>query len=163
MYFIIGLPGETDEDLEAIGSLLCDAREIMLQHGRRRGRMGTLHAGCSILVPKPYTPYSRAPVLSRSEFRRRLALIEDRIRSVDNVRFVRPSYREAVWQVVLSRGDVSVFDLIEELADHGILGRLLGEHRDTVVRAALEPVEGEPVWRFISSAPRQRVLAVGDG
>ncbi len=153
MYFILGLPGETDDDLRAIGGLLRDSRAIMLGHGRDRGRMGTLHAGCSVLVPKPYTPYSKEPVLSQTEYRRRLALIEKELKPIDNLRFDRPSYREALWQAILSRGDARTFDLIEELADHRSLGRLLRDHKSTVVRRAMEPVDGDPPWQFISSAP----------
>jgi radical SAM superfamily enzyme YgiQ (UPF0313 family) len=153
MYFIIGLPDETDRDIEAIADLLRRSQEIMAMHGRRLGRIGSLHAGCSILVPKPYTPYSRAAVLSRREFRRRIRLLEHHLRSIANLRWDRPSHRQAVWQTMLSRGDVRTFDLIEELADHGRLGSLLTEHRETAVRAALREVEGPPRWRFISSAP----------
>lgn len=153
MYFIIGLPGETDGDLEAIGDLLCETRKIMLRHGRSRGRMGTLHAGCSVLVPKPYTPYSKTPILTKTECRRRLAILGGVLKPIDNLRFDRPSYREALWQVILSRGDSSTFDLLEQLADHGSLGRVLTEHKDTSVRRAVEPAEERPIWRFISSAP----------
>jgi len=163
MYFIVGLPGETDSDLEAMGNLLRDTREIMLRYGRSRGRMGTLHAGCSVLVPKPYTPYSKAPVLPKTEYRRRLALIETQLRPIDNLRFDRPSYREALWQAILSRGDSATFELLSQLADHGSLGRLLTEHKHTAVRTALESVDGEPVWRFISSAPSARTQPGGAG
>jgi len=153
MYFIIGLPDETDDDLRAIGTLLRDTRAIMLEYGRRRGRMGTLHAGCSVLVPKPYTPYSKAAVLTKSDYRRRLNLVEGELKSIDNLKFDRPSYREALWQAILSRGDTSTYALIEQLADHGRLGRLLTEHKDTVVRDAFEAIDGTPIWRFIGSAP----------
>ena len=156
MYFIIGLPGETDEDLVAIGELLSASQAIMLRHGRSRGKMGTLHAGCSVLVPKPYTPYSKAAVLTKSEYRRRLGVVEGSLKSVDNLKFDRPSYREALWQAILSRGDAQTFELIAELADHGRLGRLLTEHRTTAVRRALAAVEGDPVWSFIGSAPTGR-------
>ncbi len=153
MYFIVGLPGESDGDLEAIGDLLRRTQKIMLRHGREDGRMGTLHAGFSVLVPKPYTPYSKAAVISRTEYRRRLTLIEKQLKPIDNLKFDRPSYREALWQAILSRGDSATFDLLEELADHGSLGRLITEHKHTAVRRALEAEEDEPVWRFISSAP----------
>jgi hypothetical protein len=115
--------------------------------------MGTLHAGCSVLVPKPYTPYSKAAVLTKSDYRRRLNLVEGELKSIDNLKFDRPSYREALWQAILSRGDTSTYALIEQLADHGRLGRLLTEHKDTVVRDAFEAIDGTPIWRFIGSAP----------
>lgn len=162
MYFIVGLPGETDEDLQAIGGLLRDTRAIMLSHGRRRGRMGTLHAGCSVLVPKPYTPYSKEPVLSRADYRRRMSLLEKELKPIDNLKFDRPSYREALWQAILSRGDAQTFDLIEELANHRSIGRILSDHKSTAVRRALEAVEGEPPWRFISSAPTPKPATASD-
>jgi len=153
MYFIIGLPHETDDDLAAIGRLVRSCSRIMLTGGRDRGRVGTLHASCSVLVPKPYTPYSREPVLDRDEYRRRLSIVEAGFAGLDNFRFDRPSYREAVWQAVLSRGDTQTFNLVEELADHGRLGRLLSEHRSGAIRNALAVVTGSPVWRFIGPAP----------
>jgi len=153
MYFIIGLPGESDADLEAIGSLLRESRRIMLGHGRSEGRMGTLHAGCSILVPKPYTPYAKMPILTRAEVRRRLAILTRELKPVDNLTFDPPSYREALWQTILSRGDSTTIDLVEQLADHGSLGRVLTEHKNGAVRRALETADEQPVWRFISSAP----------
>jgi len=161
MYFIIGLPDETDDDLVAIGELLRSTQAIMLEYGRRRGRMGTLHAGCSVLVPKPYTPYSKAAVLTKNEYRRRLGLVEEQLKTIDNLKFDRPSYREALWQAILSRGDTSTYDLIAQLADHGRLGRLLTEHRDTVVRGAFEAIDGAPVWRFIGSAPMKAPAVSG--
>jgi hypothetical protein len=124
--------------------------------------MGTLHAGCSVLVPKPYTPYSRAPVLSRTEYRRRLAIVEKELKPLDNFKFDRPSYREALWQAILSRGDADTFTPLDELARHGSLGRILRDHRGTFVRRALAPVDGEPAWRFIGSAPTSRSTARDD-
>jgi radical SAM superfamily enzyme YgiQ (UPF0313 family) len=166
MYFIVGLPGETDDDLTAIGELLRASHSVMLEHGRRRGTMGRLHAGCSILVPKPYTPYSQARFLTKGEVRRRLAIVEQSIRGLDNLTFDRPSYREALWQTMLSRGEVSTSRLIAELADHGRLGRLLTSHRHAAQRAAFPEIEDDPVWRFIGSAPRRApamMAAVGGG
>jgi hypothetical protein len=115
--------------------------------------MGTLHAGLSILVPKPYTPYSRVAVLSKHEFRRRLGIVERNLNTVDNLKIDRPSYREALWQSILSRGDTGTYGLIDQIADHGELGRLLKDNRLDAVRRAVETVEGDPVWRFIGSAP----------
>jgi len=161
MYFIIGLPGETDGDLEAIGDLLRESRKIMLRHGRRQGRMGTLHAGCSVLVPKPYTPFSKEPFLTKAEVRRRLAILVRELKPLDNLKFDRPSYREALWQTILSRGDSTTFDLVEQLATNGSLGRVLTEHKDTAVRRALEESDEHPLWRFISSAPSTTTFAKG--
>jgi radical SAM superfamily enzyme YgiQ (UPF0313 family) len=153
MYFIVGLPGETDEDLEGIVSLVRDAAEIVREWGRQRGRVGTLHAGFSILVPKPYTPYSRERMLDAREAKRRLQLIWNRLRGTSNLRLDRPSYREALWQGYLSRGGCEASRPMEMLADGAALSQVMAEHRAEIEAIALSTVEGEPLWRFISSAP----------
>jgi radical SAM superfamily enzyme YgiQ (UPF0313 family) len=153
MYFIIGLPGETDDDLEAIGELVRRTLAVLRNHGARRGRMGRLHAGFSLLVPKPYTPYSRVPMLPRSEAARRIALVHRGIEGLPNLRIDRPSYREAIWQGCLSRGDVRLTDALEALADGDSLSQTLRRSAAMVEELALSEVTGSPVWQFVSSAP----------
>ncbi len=154
MYFIVGLPGETDDDLLAIGTLVENALKIVRSHGRNRGRMGTLHAGFNLLIPKPYTPYSRTAMLERGEARRRLELVFGRLAGLPNLKIDRPSYRESIWQGLLSRGDVNTFRAVERIADGDGLSHVLRDEKRLVRTTALDPVEGEPVWQFISSAPR---------
>ena len=156
MYFIVGLPDETDADLLGIADLLKRTQTLMVGRGRELGRVGTLHAGFNVLVPKPYTPYSREAMLTRNETRRRMRLIEKAIAGVPNIRLDRPAYREAQWQAFLSRGSSSAFRILEDAANGMSLGTLLSTHREEVATSVLQRVEGSPVWRFISSAPSAR-------
>ena len=153
MYFIIGLPGETDEDLTGISDLLREVQKIMIGRGRDRGRVGTLRAGFNVLVPKPYTPYAREPMLGRKEARRRLQLVEDGLAGVPNLRIDRPAYRESLWQAYLSRGDCSAYAALETAASGCSLGELFSIHRPEIEASALNAVEGDPVWQFVTSAP----------
>ena len=93
MYFIIGLPGETDADVTGIADLVRQVQESMIAHGRERGRVGTVHAGFNVLVPKPYTPYAREAMLTRQEVRRRMRLVEGRLDGVANLRIEQAVYR----------------------------------------------------------------------
>ena len=153
MYFIIGLPGETDDDVMGIADLLRQVQEMMVGRGRERGRVGTLHAGFNVLVPKPYTPYAREAMLSRNEARRRMQLVEGGLAGVANIRIDRPAYRESLWQAYLSRGDCSAFTVLETAASGCSLGEIIADHRTEIEGSALKPVEGDPVWQFITSAP----------
>jgi len=153
MYFIIGLPEETDEDLLGIAELLQEVHSVMLVHGRERGHMGTLHAGFNVLVPKPYTPYSRERMLTRKEARRRMSLVEKALGGLGNFRLTRPAYRESLWQCFLGRGDVRTFPALERAATGIAFGSLLAKFRPEIEASTLEKVEGDPVWRFITSAP----------
>jgi radical SAM superfamily enzyme YgiQ (UPF0313 family) len=153
MYFIIGLPGETDEDVAGIADLLRRVQELMVGRGRERGHVGTLHAGFNVLVPKPYTPYARQPMLTRKEARRRLQLVMDGTAGVGNLRIDRPAYRESLWQAYLSRGDCSAYAALETAASGCSLGELLASHRREIEASALHAVDGDPVWQFVTSAP----------
>ncbi len=155
MYFIVGLPGETDDDLDSVGDLLRAVHERMVAHGRSRGRVGNLHAGISLLVPKPYTPYHRVPMLSRAELRRRIARIQTSCRDLPGMRIDVPSWREAIWQGLLSRGDRSVFDELGQVADGVPLSHVLSRSERLQATCLDEPAD-RPVWSFISSAPPVR-------
>jgi radical SAM superfamily enzyme YgiQ (UPF0313 family) len=160
MYFIIGLPGETDADLVGVADLLRQVQKMMVDRGRERGRVGTLHAGFNVLVPKPYTPYAREAMLSRSEARRRMQLVEGGVTNVANLRIDRPAYRESLWQAFLSRSDCSAFAALETAASGCSLGEIIADHRAEIEESALKPVEGDPVWQFVTSAPiRDRNLS----
>jgi radical SAM superfamily enzyme YgiQ (UPF0313 family) len=153
LYFLIGLPGETDDDLLSIAGLIGQVREIMDRFGRQRGRLATLHVGINLLVPKPYTPLHRQLMIDTGEARRRLAIIKKALRKLNNLRLDPPAIREAQWQGFLSRAGTAAFPLIAEAASGKRLGRLLADHRDTIDRVIRHPCDGEAPWHFIATAP----------
>lgn len=153
MYFIVGLPGETDEDVQSIADLARRAASIMLSHGRPRGTVGTLRVGLNILIPKPYTPYHSATMLGPREARRRLALVEQGLGRVPNLRLDRPSYRESLWQGFLSRAGSEAFPSLEAVATGRPLGSVLREVGSLIERVSAAADAGEAPWHFISSAP----------
>jgi radical SAM superfamily enzyme YgiQ (UPF0313 family) len=153
MYFILGLPEESQDDVDAIVELVREARSILDTRGRSRGRQAVLQVGASFLVPKPYTPYGTVSMVDRKTARARSKHLAKRLAAIPNVRFSVPSYREAVWQCVLSRGEVSSFDLIQAVADGRPLAEILRERSDLVDRAVFHPATSDPVWQFVTSAP----------
>ena len=62
LYYMIGLPTETDEDLVAIRDLTLQIRERMLGAARARGTIGRIVASVNPLVPKPGTTYQWMPM-----------------------------------------------------------------------------------------------------
>jgi radical SAM superfamily enzyme YgiQ (UPF0313 family) len=112
-YFIIGLPGETQSDLEAIVDLGARMREIMIEEGRERGRIGTITLSINCLIPKPGTPFQWAQQLSAKEYRRRLRWLRKRVAAIPNLVLDAMPPRTAEIQAVMSRGDRRVADLIE--------------------------------------------------
>ena len=114
LYFMMGLPTETDEDVIAIPRLA----ERVLEIGREvvpKGERGGLSVSISVavLVPKPHTPFQWCGQLTLEEVRRRQRLLLDSTRS----RAIRVSYHDAetsVVEAVLSRSGREAFELILE-------------------------------------------------
>jgi radical SAM superfamily enzyme YgiQ (UPF0313 family) len=113
LYFMIGLPTETDDDLDGIAALI----ERVLALPRRRGRF-SLGVSISPFVPKPHTPFQWERQCSAGEFRGKEAYLAKRIRS----RFVNLSLREPVISVlegVFSRGDRHLWPVLRRAYDLG--------------------------------------------
>ena len=86
LYFMIGLPTETDDDLVALRDLVVQIRDRMLRHARRRGRPGRIVASVNPLVPKPGTTYQwlpmAAPATVAARTKRLLSLGDRRVAPV---------------------------------------------------------------------------------
>ena len=72
LYFMIGLPTETDEDLVSIRDMTLQLREIMLRHQRARGHIGRIVGGVNPLVPKPGTAYQWLPMEDDGSIERKI-------------------------------------------------------------------------------------------
>ena len=62
LYYMIGLPTETDEDLVAIRDLTVQLRDVMMSHARGRGHVGRIVGSVNPLIPKPGTAYQWLPM-----------------------------------------------------------------------------------------------------
>ena len=62
LYYMIGLPTETDDDLVAIRDLTLQMRDRMLVHARGRGQIGRIVGSVNPLIPKPGTAYQWLPM-----------------------------------------------------------------------------------------------------
>ncbi len=113
MYFLCGLPTETDEDVLGMARVAVRIREeVMMPRARASGRMGRITLSVNPFVPKPWTPFQWAPMHDEGclAAKRRLLEKELRPRGIE-VDFFSP--REARLQTLLSRGDRRCADLLE--------------------------------------------------
>jgi radical SAM superfamily enzyme YgiQ (UPF0313 family) len=113
LYFMCGLPTETDEDVLGMARVAVRIREeVMLPRAKASGRMGRISLSVNPFVPKPWTPFQWAPMQEKGclEAKRRLLERTLRPKGID-VDFLSP--REAELQALLSRGDRRCADLLE--------------------------------------------------
>jgi radical SAM superfamily enzyme YgiQ (UPF0313 family) len=119
LYFMIGLPTETDDDLVAIRDITLQLREIMLRHQRGRGQLGRIVGSVNPLVPKPGTTYQWLPMENDRSIDRKIKWMRSLMGGVDNVYFNIKSERHSFYQALLSLGDRRVADAIEAAERNG--------------------------------------------
>jgi radical SAM superfamily enzyme YgiQ (UPF0313 family) len=132
LYYMIGLPGEEEEDLVAIRDLTDRLREAMLKHARRRGRIGRIVASVNPLVPKPGTTYQWLPMEAADTIERRMRRLRALVADLDNVYFNIKSERHSFYQALLSLGDRRVAPVIELAERNG------GQWRRAVAEAGID-------------------------
>jgi radical SAM superfamily enzyme YgiQ (UPF0313 family) len=119
LYYMIGLPTETDEDLVAIRDLTLQIRERMLRHARSRGQVGRIGGSVNPLIPKPGTAYQWLPMADPASIDRKTKRLRTLMAGIDNVYFTIKSERHSYYQALLSLGDRRVAPAIEAAERNG--------------------------------------------
>ncbi len=119
LYYMIGLPTETDDDLVAIRDLTMGMRDAMLKHGRERGHLGRIAGSVNPLIPKPGTAYQWLPMEDPAVTERKASRLRQLLAGVDNVYFSSKSERHSYYQALLSLGDRRVAPAIEAAERNG--------------------------------------------
>ncbi|HEY7497691.1 MAG TPA: radical SAM protein [Vicinamibacterales bacterium] len=132
LYYMIGLPTETDEDLEAIKDLTVRMRDTMMRHARPRGHVGRIVGSVNPLIPKPGTAYQWLPMEDPAITDRKAKRLRHLLAGIDNVYFNIKSERHSYYQALLSLGDRRVADAIEAAERNG------GQWRAAVAEANVD-------------------------
>jgi radical SAM superfamily enzyme YgiQ (UPF0313 family) len=119
LYYMIGLPTETDEDLVAIRDLTVQIRDRMLKHARLKGQIGRIVGSVNPLIPKPGTAYQWLPMEESSMVERKIKRLRALMSGIDNVYFNIKSERHSYYQALLSLGDRRVAPAIEAAERNG--------------------------------------------
>jgi len=113
LYYMIGLPTETDDDLVAIRDLTLQLRVRMMKHARSRGQIGRIIGSVNPLIPKPGTAYQWIPMEDPAVVDRKIKRLRNLTSGIDNVYFNIKSERHSYFQALLSLGDRRVAAAIE--------------------------------------------------
>jgi len=119
LYYMLGLPTETDDDLVAIRDLTLQMRDIMLKHARSRGHVGRIGGSVNPLIPKPGTSYQWLPMTDAATIDQKSKRLRTLTADIDNVYFNIKSERHSYYQALLSLGDRRVAPAIEAAERNG--------------------------------------------
>ena len=119
LYFIVGLPTETMEDVEAILALAEKAHQVQLGHARAAGRIGRITLSVNSFVPKPFTPFQWEPMEAVESLNKKQRLLEKGVRRIGNVNLIHDLPKWERIQALLARGDRRLGPLLRLAREKG--------------------------------------------
>ncbi len=124
LYFMLGLPTETEEDMRAIPELANEIAALYYETVPKEQRNGKcqITISTSFFVPKPFTPFQWATMLDPGDYLGRAKIVNDHVKEQLNHKSIRYNWHEAdvtVLEGVLARGDRKVADAILYVYEHG--------------------------------------------
>ena len=134
LYMMVGLPTETQEDLDEMFILVTRIKDRMLEAGKKWGRAGKIIPSLNGLVPKPNTPLQWDAICDEKELKRRIKYVSRGLSRIPNVEVRFMSSRIAHEQALYSSGDRTVAAAIDAAAKNG--GDLNAALRQTGVDAS---------------------------
>lgn len=121
LYYMLGLPTETDEDILGIAEMANHVLHCWRQYANNKNRGVRISISTSCFVPKPHSPFQWEAQISMEEYLRRVNLLRANL-TARNVTYNWHDAETSLIEAALSRGDRKVADVIETVWRNG--GRL---------------------------------------
>lgn len=153
LYFIIGLPTETEEDLNELIRLVMAIRERVMKQARINRRLGEITLSVNPFIPKPFTPFQWCGMEPLSSLERKVKFLEAALKGIANVHLKVESLKGCYLQALLSRGDRRLSGLLAMMAEGMNLkkaAKLGGIDTDALVCRTIPGDELLP-WSIIAS------------
>ncbi len=125
LYFMLGLPTETEEDIEGIAVLsdLIARQYYTIPKDQRNGKVA-ITASTSFFVPKPFTPFQWSRMVTRDEFRERQRFLNGKMKEQLNYKSIRYNWHDAdvtILEGIFARGDRKLSKSIYEAYQKGCI------------------------------------------
>ena len=112
LYFMMGLPTETDEDLLGISKIVRHVQQTFREHAKNKARGLRINVGISIFVPKAQTPFQWLGQISAEEAARRKEVLMQSL-NIKGVTYSIHEYKTSFLEAVLARGDRRLSAVLE--------------------------------------------------
>ncbi len=118
LYFMMGLPTETDEDLLGISKIVRHVQAAFREHAKNKARGLRINVGISIFVPKAQTPFQWLGQISAEEAARRKEVLMQSL-NIKGVTYSIHEYKTSFLEAVLARGDRRLSAVLERAWELG--------------------------------------------
>jgi len=119
IYSIIGLPSETEEDIDHFIALVERVMKTYVATCSKRGNIGQVTIGLSPLIPKPGTPFQWHPMESVQSLKKKFMKVRKALGRLPHIKLSFGSPNEAYLQTYLSRGDRRVLSFFKTYLANG--------------------------------------------
>lgn len=140
LYFMLGLPTETDDDIRGIADLAERIVDFYYENPNRpKGKNIQISISCATFVPKPFTPFEFEPQASEEEIKHKQEVLLSSVRSRKRINVSWSKYRVSVLEAVLAKGDRRLGNVIYDAWNSGCKFDSWDEHyRYDLWKRALE-------------------------
>ena len=118
LYFMLGLPTETDEDVLGIAELVYKVIQAWKTHATNKKRGLRVHVATAYFVPKPHTPFQWEKQITPDEYLRRCRLLKDHFYS-KSIEYIYHAPDLSRLEAVVARGDRRLGPVLEEAVRNG--------------------------------------------
>ena len=118
LYFMLGLPTETDEDVLGIAELVYKILKTWREHATNKKRGVRIHVATAYFVPKPFTPFQWEKQITPEEYLRRQRLLKDHMPS-KSIEYNWHAADLSCLEAALARGDRRLGAVLEEAVKRG--------------------------------------------
>ena len=125
LYFMIGLPTETDEDLQGIVDIVHLVKDLHRQYGK--SKLINIVVSTAVFIPKPLTPFQWERQITIEEMKHKQDFLKEKLR-IKNVKYSWHGAESSVIEALLARGDESLARVIEEAYKQGAVFDSWSEH-----------------------------------
>ena len=160
LYFIIGLPTETLEDLDELVALVARIRERVVAAARANKRLGEIQLSVNPFIPKPFTPFQWCAMEDIKSLEKKWKFLQKELGRLSNLKLQMESPREAYQQALFSRGDRRLAPLLIAADRSGNWKGALREtgfDSDSFVYRSIALDELLP-WGFIEGGDTERLV-----
>jgi radical SAM superfamily enzyme YgiQ (UPF0313 family) len=112
LYFILGLPGETQKEIEASVNLVKAIQSLAMQEWKKRKLTGEITVSVSFFVPKPGTPFADFTPMEIPELKKRQQFFLSELKRIPHVKAHPANPHDALAQALLSRGGRETSELL---------------------------------------------------
>jgi len=130
LYYMVGLPTETETDIDEMVALTLKVKDKLLEIGRKKGKICQLTLSINCFIPKPWTPFQFHPMDGIASLKNKLKILRRKLGNEPNIRIKAENPEKSFFQAALARGDRRIGLALLQMVRHNYKWRYAFQQED---------------------------------